>query len=68
MGYGCVRGLVSAIYRSTPTFFRTILLHFMPNFDIMLWVFILSPREGLFFINFMPFTQGLLMVFGEAND
>ena len=25
----------------------------------MLWVFIFSPREGLFAINFMPFTQGL---------
>ena len=30
---------------------------------VMLWVFILPPREGLFVINFMPFTQGLWMVF-----
>ena len=52
--------------------------------DIMLWVFILPPRKGLFVVNFMPFTQGLWMVFichekqpsgcvpgvahGEAND
>ena len=28
----------------------------MPNFDIMLWVFIPLPKEGLFVINFMPFT------------
>ena len=25
----------------------------------MLWVFIFCPKEGLFVINFMPFTQGL---------
>ena len=30
---------------------------------IMLWVFILLPREGLFVINFMPFIQQLGMVF-----
>ena len=31
--------------------------------DSMLWVFILPHREGLFFNNFMPPTQGLWMVF-----
>ena len=52
--------------------------------DIMLLVFILAPRKGLFVINFVPFTQGPWMVFvchekqpsgcvpgvahGEAND
>ena len=30
--------------------------------DIMLWQFILSHREGLFFTHFMPPTQGLRMV------
>lgn len=31
----------------------------MPNFDIMLWAFILPPRKVLFVIIFMPLTQGL---------
>ena len=31
----------------------------IPNyFNIMLWVFILPPKEGLFVINFMPFPKG----------
>ena len=35
----------------------------------MLWVFILPPGEGLFVINFIPFTQGVGMVlFVMKND
>ena len=41
------------------SFFASLYFISMPNFDIMLWVFIRPPREGLFVINFMPFTQGL---------
>ena len=49
----------SAVYRSRLKFFEAIYFILMPHFDIMLGVFILPPREGLFFINFVPFTQGL---------
>ena len=35
------------------------LVFFFSNFDIMLWVFILSHGEELFVINLIPFTQGL---------
>ena len=31
----------------------------MPHFNIMLLVFILLPKVGLFVTNFMPFTQGI---------
>ena len=41
------------------SFFAPFYFISVPNFDIMLWVFILPPREGIFVINFMPFTQGL---------
>mgnify|MGYP006896133437 CR=1 FL=1 len=34
-----------------------------PKFDTMSHVSILPGREGLFVINFLPFTQRLLMVF-----
>lgn len=29
----------------------------------MLWLFILPPKEGLFVVNFMPFTQGFDWIF-----
>ena len=41
------------------SFFTPFYFISMPNFDMMLWVFILLPKEGRFFINFMPFTQRL---------
>ena len=44
-------------------FFAPFYFIFMPNFDIMLWVFILPPKGEVFVINnnyyFIPFTQGL---------
>ena len=54
----------SAIHRSRPKVFsRAILFHF----DAKFWYYVVgvhnSPREGLFVINFMPFTQGLWMAF-----
>ena len=41
------------------SFFAPFYFISVPNFDIMLWVFIFPPREGLCVINFTPFTQGL---------
>ena len=41
------------------SFFAPFYFISVPNFDIMLWVFILPSREGLFVINFMSFTQEL---------
>jgi len=35
----------------------------MTNFYILLWVFIIPPRERLFVINVTPVTQGLWVVF-----
>jgi len=49
----------SVVYRSRPKFFRANFFILIPHFDIMLWVFIVPPREGLFVVNFMPFTQGV---------
>ena len=54
----------SAIHRSRPKVFsRAILFHF----DAKFWYYVVgvhnSPREGLFVINLMPFTQGLWMAF-----
>ena len=40
------------------TFCASLYFNLIPNFDIMLWVFIPAPREGLFIINFIPFTTG----------
>ena len=59
MHTGFVRVLVSGISLQTKVFFAPIYFISMPNVDIMLLVFILPPREGLFVINFIPFTQGL---------
>ena len=57
---GFVRLLLTGISLDRPKFFRAILFHFGAKFQyIMLWVFILPSREGLFVINFIPSTQGL---------
>ena len=61
------RGHIHEIYSSfvqwyialDQSFFAPIYFILMPHFDIMLWVFIVPPREGLFVINFMPFTHGV---------
>ena len=43
---------------SRPSFFALFYFISMSNFDIVFRLSILSPREGLFFINFMSFTEG----------
>ena len=48
---------------SRPSFFAPFYFILMSNFDILLRLFVLSPREGLFFINFMSFTDGHGLVF-----
>ena len=48
---------------SRPSFFVPFYFISMSNFDIVLRLFVLSPREGLFFINFMSFTEGHGMFF-----
>ena len=43
--------------------------HGMPNFDIMLWVFILPPWEGLFVVNFIPLPRAFeWFLFVTKND
>ena len=49
---------------SRPSFFAPFYFILMSNFDIVLRLFVLSPREGLFFINFMSFTDGDGFFFG----
>ena len=55
---GFVGVLVSCISLDQ-VFFAPFYFISMSNFYIMLWVFIRPPRDGLFVINFMSFTQRL---------
>lgn len=48
----------SSVYLSRPKDYLSILFVFDAKFRYMLWVFILTPREGLIVVDFMPFTRG----------
>lgn len=48
----------SSVYRSRPKIYGAILFVFDVKFRYMLWVFILTLREGLIVVDFMPFTRG----------
>lgn len=48
----------SSVYRSRPKIYRAILFVFDAKFRYMLWVFMLTLREGLIVVDFMPFTRG----------
>ena len=61
--YFCQRKVNIILWSDNKKLNKVVLLLMITSKRKWVWVFILPPKEGLFVINLMPFTQRLWMVF-----